>query len=59
MADADPRRPPPGLHNNLLSASQPGEAAYRGSPARRGQRQQRSGLAVWFWGGTVVSTWVT
>ena len=30
-----------------------------GSPARRGQRQQRGGLAVWIWGGTVVSTWVT
>ena len=23
------------------------------------QRQQRGGLAVWVWGGTVVSTWVT
>jgi hypothetical protein len=28
-------------------------------PARRYQRQQRAGLAVSVWGGTVVSTWVT
>ena len=28
-------------------------------PTRRYQRQQRGGLAVWVWGGTVVSTWVT
>jgi hypothetical protein len=27
-------------------------------PAGRCQRQQ-GGLAVWVWGGTVVSTWVT
>ena len=32
--------------------------ATRGA-ARRCQRQQRGGLAVWVWGGTVVSTWVT
>lgn len=43
----------------LEHVPQPAPIGRPVGPPRRCQRQQRGGLAVWVWGGTVVSTWVT